>query len=365
MEAPVPSLASSTPGNLSTNLPKDIITKSTEYKFQYNNKNFTILIGTTKENQFLIIQSKEEDIIAYIFERKMFLSELIEFDKMFKQCDTIDEAYNLMTQIFQGDKNKIKEIIDDKLVLCISILNLDKSYRERELEIFKKRENNDFLIETLCQQILDLKKINNNLQNELNDVKKRLEKIEDKLSFKINSNIIKERNEYDFIVARLKKVEIIQGGNNINNQEEDKNVGLILLYKASRDGDKAKDFHSKCDSFKNTLILIKTKKGLRFGGFTCQKWDGNGDKKDKNAFCFSIDKFKIYNWKKGRSAIFASPESGPVFGNCVFELRDQFFEMGGLCSEDFFYDNQASQCEINNGEEQFDVEEIEVFNVTF
>ena len=241
MEAPVPSLASSTPGNLSTNLPKDIITKSTEYKFQYNNKNFTILIGTTKENQFLIIQSKEEDIIAYIFERKMFLSELIELDKMFKQCDTIDEAYNLMTQIFQGDKNKIKEIIDDKLVLCISILNLDKSYREREIEIFKKRENNDFLIETLCQQILDLKKINNNLQNELNDVKKRLEKIEDKLSFKINSNIIKERNEYDFIVARLKKVEIIQGGNNINNQEEDKNVGLILLYKASRDGDKAKE----------------------------------------------------------------------------------------------------------------------------
>ena len=367
MEAPVPSLASSTPGNLSTNLPKDIISKSTEYKFQFNNKNFTILIGMTCEKQYLIIQSKQEDIIAYIFERKMFLSELIELDKMFKTCDTIEEAYNLMIQILNGEKNRIKEIFDDKLILSINILNLDKSYREREIEIFKKRENSDVLIEALCEQIVDLKAINKKLQNELNDVKKRLSKLEDKINFKINSSIIKEKDEYDFIVTRLKKVDLIKGGNNnnINNQPEDKNIGLILLYKASRDGDKAKDFHSKCDNFKNTLIIIKTKKGLRFGGFTCKKWEGKGDKKDENAFCFSLDKSKIYNWKKGRSSIFSSPESGPVFGNCVFELKDQFFEMGGSCSEDYFYDNQQSQCEINNGETQFEVEEIEVFNVTF
>ena len=365
MEAPVPSLASSTPGNLSTNMPKDIISKSTEYKFKFNNKNFTILIGMTSQKDYLIIQSKEEDVIAYIFERKMFLSELVELDKMFKTCDTIEESYNLMIQILNGETNKIKEIVDDKLILCISILNLDKTYREKEIEIFKKRENNEILIETLCKQVVDLKTINKNLQNEINDLKKRLEKIEDKINFKLNSNIIKEKSEYDFIVDRLKKVEVNQDGNNNVIKPEDKNIGLILLYKASRDGDKAKDFHSKCDNFKNTLIIIKTKKGLRFGGFTCQKWDGNGDKKDKNAFCFSLDKSKIYNWKKGRSSIFVSPESGPVFGNCVFELRDQFFEMGGLCSEDFFYDNQANQCEINNGEEQFDVEEIEVFSVTF
>ena len=296
MEAPVPSLASSTPGILSINLQKDIIIKSTEYKFKYNNKNFTILIGITSVKQYLIIQSKQEDIIAYIFERKIFLSELIELDKYFKTCDTIDEAYDLMIQILNEEKNKIKEIDNDKLILCINILNLDKTYREKEIEIFKKRENNEKVLEDLCQQIVDLKIINKNLQNELIDVKKRLQKIEDKIYFKLNSNIIKEKKEYDFIVARLKKVDLNQdGNNNINNEPENKNISLILLYKASRDGDKAKDFHSKCDNFKNTLILIKTKKGLRFGGFTCQKWDGNGDKKDKNAFCFSIDKFKIYN----------------------------------------------------------------------
>ena len=114
MEAPVPSLASSTPGNLSIFLKKDIIIKSAEYKFKYNNKNFTILIGITSEKQYLIIQSKQEDIIAYIFERKMFLSELIELDKYFKTCDTIDEAYDLMIQILNEEKNKIKEIDNDK-----------------------------------------------------------------------------------------------------------------------------------------------------------------------------------------------------------------------------------------------------------
>ena len=107
------------------------------------------------------------------------------------------------------------------------------------------------------------------------------------------------------------------------------------------------------------------KKGYKFGGFTCESWDGNGDKKDTNAFCFSLNKNKIYNWKKGKSSIFASPESGPVFGNCIFELKDQFLEMGGLCSEDYFYDNQESQCEVNGEEEQFEVEEVEVFSVLF
>ena len=39
--------------------------------------------------------------------------------------------------------------------------------------------------------------------------------------------------------------------------------------------------------------------------------------------------------------------------------------MGGLCSEDYFYDNQQIQCEINNGEEQFDIDDVEVFKVSF
>ncbi len=91
------------------------------------------------------------------------------------------------------------------------------------------------------------------------------------------------------------------------------------------------------------MVVIKTKDGLRFGGFTRKSWEGKGDKLDKEAFCFSLDKNKIYNWIKGKSSIFTSPDSGPSFGNCVFEMKDEFLEMGGTCSEDYFYDNQKKK----------------------
>ena len=209
------------------------------------------------------------------------------------------------------------------------------------------------------------------MQNELNEVKEKVRKLEDKINNEIlcpiDSQIIKEKKDYDYIIERLKQVNLNQDDNQINEgpQNNNRKITLKLLYRATKDGDNAKDFHLKCDKIKNNIIVIKTKKGLRFGGFTCESWDGKGDKKDKNAFCFSLDKYKIYNWIKGKSSIFVSPESGPAFGNCIFEIKDKFFEMGGLCSEDYFYNNQENQCEINGGEEQFDIEDVEVFSVSF
>ena len=50
--------------------------------------------------------------------------------------------------------------------------------------------------------------------------------------------------------------------------EGTKNLNLTLLYRGSRDGWKHDDFHRKCDDHNNTLLLVKTKKGKRFGGFT-------------------------------------------------------------------------------------------------
>ena len=342
--------------------------KSKELKFKYNNKEYPVTVNMTSDNQYLYIQSKEEGIFAYVYEKKMTILDLIQFDKTFKVCDSIEDAYNTMLVIFPNEKNKIKEIKDNKLILTLFILQLDGKFIEKDLELAKQKQNKDFIIENLCQVVNELKINNTNLQNELNNVKERLEKMEKKLkdmdnkdfiANKLDSKIFKLKKEYDFILERLKKVNLDE------NIIKSDNINMSLIYRASRDGDKAKDFHSKCDKYKNNLVVIKTKDGLRFGGFTRMSWKGKGDKLDKEAFCFSLDKNKIYNWIKGKSSIFTSPDSGPSFGNCVFEMKDEFLEMGGTCSEDYFYDNQEKKCEINNGDEQFDVEEIEVFKVAF
>ena len=46
------------------------------------------------------------------------------------------------------------------------------------------------------------------------------------------------------------------------------------------------------------LILVKSKSGYIFGGYTIQTWEStNKNKKDKLAFLFSLNKQKKYNIK--------------------------------------------------------------------
>jgi BTB/POZ domain-containing protein KCTD9 len=50
---------------------------------------------------------------------------------------------------------------------------------------------------------------------------------------------------------------------------------LNLIYKASRDGFKAIDFHSRCDNKGATISVIKSEHGKTFGGFTNLDWNSN------------------------------------------------------------------------------------------
>jgi len=45
-----------------------------------------------------------------------------------------------------------------------------------------------------------------------------------------------------------------------------------LIYRASRDGFKASQFHAKCDNKPNTLIIIKSTNDNVFGRYTEQSW---------------------------------------------------------------------------------------------
>ena len=43
-----------------------------------------------------------------------------------------------------------------------------------------------------------------------------------------------------------------------------------LIYRATRDGFDANEFHFKCDSYQNSLVIIKSTYGNVFGGYTEQ-----------------------------------------------------------------------------------------------
>ena len=57
-----------------------------------------------------------------------------------------------------------------------------------------------------------------------------------------------------------------------------------LIYRATRDGFGASQFHAKCDKKPNTLIIIKSTNGNVFGGYTEQDWTHSGYKSDLKEF---------------------------------------------------------------------------------
>ena len=66
------------------------------------------------------------------------------------------------------------------------------------------------------------------------------------------------------------------------------NKSWSLLYRASRDGFKAIDFHTKVNGVQNTLTIVKTTNGYVFGGFTTSDWGRNYYLTDSSAFIFSF-----------------------------------------------------------------------------
>ena len=141
-------------------------------------------------------------------------------------------------------------------------------------------------------------------------------------------------------------------------------VKFMLSYSASRDGDKAKTFHSKCDELKMSMVLIETTKGVRFGGFTTKSWGGKCVKKiDNDAFVFNLETRKCFDVIKNEYAIGGYPKFGPVFFGCQIRIYDDFFKKGGTtCHKTLNYKTKKDY-ELNNGEQNYIVKEIEVYGI--
>lgn len=93
-----------------------------------------------------------------------------------------------------------------------------------------------------------------------------------------------------------------------------------LVYRASRDGFGAKDFHNKCDGVTKTLTVIKATSGNIFGGFTEKSWRSQIEYvQDPKAFIFSLvnkeqKPFKAMCLHNGQNAIVNDSTAGPCFG---------------------------------------------------
>ena len=173
--------------------------------------------------------------------------------------------------------------------------------------------------------------------------------LKDDLNY-IKSEIIKSGTEEEMLLNKINR--------------HGKNIHFNLIYKAINDTDRAEIFHEKCDKAERTLVLVETIDEKRFGGYTTQSWEGNGiDKKDNEAFVFSLDKLQIYNIITGQPAIGCYPKYGPVFLGCQIKVNDNFFVKGGTTYKKNTNYATNSDFELNNGVKFYGIKDIEVFEV--
>ena len=170
--------------------------------------------------------------------------------------------------------------------------------------------------------------------------------------FSIDSRIISNYVEFDFIINYLK--------NELNKEISNS----IRIYRATEDGDKADDFHRLCDGNTNIIVLIKTKDGKKFGGYTSIGFNNyNQSNLDDTAFIFSIDKREIYPNIRGKNAIESYYNLGPTFSGDSIKVYDNFFKKGGITSKIGTNYQTNEDYQINDGKKIFAVEEIEVLEL--
>ena len=238
--------------------------------------------------------------------------------------------------------NKEETIINDGG----SDLSLNNSYNiagsiyEKDYYLKKNKENKSY-------KIINKNSVENcniDLSFGLQDKNQYSNKI-----FSIDSKIISNFKEFDFIINHLK----IKFNKEI--------VGSIRIYRASEDGDKAENFHRLCDGNTNIIILIKTKNGKKIGGYTSIGFSNvNQSILDDTAFIFSIDKREIYPNIKGKTAIDSYQHLGPTFSGDSIKIYDNFLKEGGITSKVGLNFQTNEDYQINDGKRNISIEEIEV-----
>ena len=272
-----------------------------------------------------------------------------EIENYMKQINTLrgelkkfDEYKRLKEEEINTLKIQIEEIL-------INQKKIEDYAREKEKEI---EELKAFIDELLQKQKINesqFQKIKQEKKTEVNQDNQVLTIQDTRLEI-VKGDIIQDVKELELLSRKISK--------------NKRKIILNLLYKATIDSDKAEAFHKKCDSAKSTLVLIKSENGKRFGGYTTCDWRGHSiNKKDNNAFVFSLDKMAIYDIIPGEDAIGCYPKYGPIFLGCQIRIYDEFFTQGGTTFEKGMNYATKEDFELTGGLKKFDVKEIEVYSI--
>jgi hypothetical protein len=351
-----------------TNELKKVLDQAEKYK-QENEANKQEITLLTNENK--ILKTENENLRNELKKYQENYDKInTDFTSLQKDAGALQEQNTELLRLKEAYEKEMQNIQNN-----IEQLTKDNEALKQNLELASNQ--NEALINEINMLKSNQQKLNNNeeeikhLMEELdaykikaqeNDLlKKKIEEMEYQIQVmqehqeeddvkEVKGDIIHDMNELEMITKKINK--------------ENKRIIINLLYKASADSDSAAVFHNKCDEANNTIVLVETKDGKGFGGYTTKSWKGNCvEKPDPEAFIFSFDKMKTYDNIPGDDAIGCYPKFGPIFLGCQIKIFDNAFTRGGTTFEKELNFNTEEDYELTGGSRTFEVKDVEVYEV--
>jgi hypothetical protein len=381
------------PVKLFDNEDKNIAKKENDvnlWNINFNNKDFIFELSKSENKKniiFKLINYKE--LLSNYY---MLIANEEEFNNLsplFKMYKDIDEIHSLLIDAMNNKQYRLEKK-DQNVILTLDFyilkekkVNISFNLKEQQIKkedysveklyslIQKLFEENKSIKEEFTNQTKELQNRINGLEKEINkknkeivDIKKELKELKNEFHRKRiidnyfnTSKIIKLKEEKSKLISWISEKGIIKE--------------IKLLYSSKRDGDEYSPFYNKCSNISPTLSLIKTKKGRKFGGFTFGKWNDKlkiSNQTDSEAFLFSLNNMKKYKILKPNLAIasYSDHSSFLTYGNngdgCGIYLKNNFLTKGGHENhKSKAYDADSQYC--LSTEENFSVEEVEVYNI--
>ena len=209
-------------------------------------KNEIIKITDSKnniiDNKIKIVDSRTNKVLK---DNQMFLEKINYFDIKIKNLDNKIKAMDNKIEINQNNNpnnninNSNNNNLNNSYAFSSSRNSQNLNNTNEEADTNNKKTNISYIVSS-----------NLNIGNQDKNID-------------IDSNIIKkeEQTENYFLFNKMKEA-----------NPYNRIIKYTLVYRATRDGDSSKIFHSKCDFIGPNITLIKTKKGYIFGGFTYKGW---------------------------------------------------------------------------------------------
>ena len=312
-------------------------------------KNNPLILNLESKDNKLIISITDPDAIGNgLYKNELTKEELNKINSSFKTFETINETIQILKTVCTKDYTiKFSENFDT-LTYSFNAINFDQ---KQSYEFLLKRipMNDKEIINQLCEKVKILNTQLKKYEEENDD--------EEDILQKLNSKIFLSDDEYNMINEHIIFIERIKS----------KKTKWTKIFSSSEDGDSAETFHQKCDNIEGTVILIKTKKYKRFGGYAKKKWNhSNGSfANDSKAFLFSLTTMDIFNRNENGNEIKGDKDSGPWFGSGPdFQIVNKWFSNNSTHNKKCFSYPQNVNfplAENNN----FLVKELEVYKIEF